>query len=253
MIEPDQSGGKPTPGEPMSTPEASSYDKVPYDARPRYATNPDCLATLATLLDVNPTPVDRCRVLELGCATGGNLFPLAEAHPQSQFVGIDLSPVQIEAGRQVARALGMTNLRLEAKSILDVEPEFGEFDYVIAHGVYSWVPALVRDKLMSICKKNLAPNGVAYISYNTYPGWHLRAGVRDMMNFHVQALDDPQKKVQQARALLDFMIENAPEPDGIWQRVMQDEANVVRPVGDYYLFHEHLEEENHPVYFYQFM
>ena len=237
----------------MSEPGLTSYDQVPYDARPRYATHPDCLATLATLLGMTPAPVERCRVLELGCATGGNLFPLAEAHPGSQFVGIDLSEVQVETGRKVARALGLDNLRLEALSILDVAPDFGEFDFIICHGVYSWVPEAVRDKVMAICKGNLAPQGIAYISYNTYPGWYLRAGARDMMNFHVQSLEDPKAKVRQARAILDFMIESNPDPEGTWQKVMRDEADVVRPEGDYYLYHEHLEDENHPVYFHQFM
>src|SRR5262245_17461170 len=253
MIEPDQSGGKPTPGEPMSTPEATSYDKVPYDARPRYATNPDCLATLASLLGVNPTPVDRCRVLELGCATGGNLFPLAEAHPGSQFVGIDLSPVQIEVGRKVAAALGLNNLRLEARSILDVEPSFGEFDYIVAHGVYSWVPPTVRDKILAVCKANLAPEGVAYVSYNTLPGWYLRAGARDLMNYHTRDIDGAEAKVHHARMILDFLQENTPDRDGAWGKALKDEADLIRPEGDYYVYHEHLESDNHPVYFTQFI
>jgi methyltransferase-like protein/precorrin-6B methylase 2 len=237
----------------MSITGRTTYDQVPYDTKPRYATHPDCQATLATLLGMKPAPVDRCRVLEIGCGTGGNLFPLAEAHPESQFVGIDLSDVQIQSGRKVAAALGMDNLRLEAKSITDVGPDFGEFDYIICHGVYSWVPPEVREKILSICKHNLAPQGVAYVSYNTYPGWYLRAGVRDMMNFHVGALTDPKKKIEQARALLQFAMANNPEPQGTWQKVLRDEAEVISPVGDFYLFHEHLEEHNYACYFHEFM
>jgi methyltransferase-like protein/SAM-dependent methyltransferase len=237
----------------MSAPGLTTYDQVPYDARPRYATHPDCLATLATLLGMRPAPVDRCRVLELGCSTGGNLLPLAQSLPDSRFVGIDLSPTQIETGRKVAAALGLDNLRLEARSILDVEPSFGEFDYVVSHGVYSWVPEAVRDKLLSVCRHNLAPQGIAYVSYNTYPGWHLRAPVREMMNFHVRGLDDPAERVQQARAILEFMRRHNPEPGGTWARVLADEGGLLGSEGDYYVFHEHLEDENHPVYFHQFM
>lgn len=237
----------------MSDEGPNSYDEVPYDARPRYATHPDCLATLAKLMGMSPAPVDRCRVLELGCSTGGNLLPLAEALPDSQFVGIDLSPRQIDTGKQVASALGLANLHLEARSILEVEPSFGEFDYVICHGVYSWVPAPVREKILAICKANLAPRGVAYVSYNTYPGWHLRAPVREMMNFHVAGIEEPQPRVQQARALLEFLTKHTPDQDGVWAHLLRDEADLLRKEEDYYLYHEHLEDENHPVYFYQFM
>src|SRR5262249_7261878 len=230
-----------------------SYDQVPYDARPRYATHPDCLATLARLLGMSPAPVERCRVLELGCSTGGNLLPLAEALPNTTFVGVDLSSRPIETGPQVAAALGLDNLHREARSILDIDPSFGEFDYVICHGVYSWVPAEVRDKLLSVCKANLAPQGVAYVSYNTYPGWYLRAGVRDLMHFHTGGVDEPEAKVGQARAILDFTLESTPDADGPWGKILRDEADLVRAGGGYYVYHEHLESDTPPVYFRQFM
>src|SRR6478752_7458358 len=122
-------------------PPTSSYDELPYPTRPRYSTHPDCLALLATLAGMQPTPIDRCRMLELGCGPGGNLLPLADAFPHSQFVGVDLSARQIEMGQEIVRALAMPNLQLEAKSILDIDASLGEFDYIVAHGVYSWVPA----------------------------------------------------------------------------------------------------------------
>lgn len=237
----------------MSSTAATSYDEVPYDARPRYATHPDCLATLAKLLGMTPAPIDRCRVLELGCSTGGNLLPLAEMLPNSQFVGIDLSRRQIETGRQVAAALGLKNLRLEPRSILDVNASFGEFDYIIAHGVYSWVPAEVRDKILSICRENLAPQGVAYVSYNTLPGWYLRAGARDLMNYHTRESSDPAEKVREARAILDFVQASSPEPESVWARMLREEAELLRKEGDYYVYHEHLERDNHAVYFHQFV
>lgn len=234
-------------------PAPTSYDLVPYDALPRYSTHPDCLAALATLLGMRPAPVARCRVLELGCSTGGNLLPLAEALPQSEFVGLDLSPRQIDMGRQVAQALGLSNLRLEARSLLEVDESLGRFDYVICHGVYSWVPAEVRDGLLAACRRQLAPQGVAYVSYNTYPGWHLRAPVRDMMAYHVRGLEAPHERAAQARALLEFLDRHLPAREGTWARVVRDEAELVLPLGDSYLVHEHLEADNHAVYFHQFV
>ncbi|MFM7148853.1 MAG: methyltransferase regulatory domain-containing protein [Gemmataceae bacterium] len=237
----------------MSDSLAASYDRVPYDSRPRYATHPDCLATLGTLLGMKPAPVERCRVLELGCSTGGNLLPLAETYPGSRFTGWDLSSSQIETGRKVAHALGLTNLTFEARNLLEIEGKIGEFDYIICHGVYSWVPEAVRDKILSLCKTLLAPQGIAYVSYNTYPGWYLRSGVRDLMNFHTREIADPGEKVRQARGIVDFFLDHSSDPDNTWSRALRDEAEVIRPEGDYYVFHEHLEEHNHAVYFWQFV
>jgi methyltransferase-like protein/cyclopropane fatty-acyl-phospholipid synthase-like methyltransferase len=237
----------------MAEQTASSYDELPYDSKPRYATHPDCLATLATLLGMDPAPVPRCRVLELGCATGGNLIPMAATLPDSRFVGIDLSLRQIETGRAVIEDLGLKNIELQPLSILDVGEDFGRFDYILCHGVYSWVPPEVQDHILTVCKRNLAPQGVAYVSYNTYPGWHCRALVREMMGFHVRRFDDPYTRVQQARAFLDFLIRSSPDPESTYARLLKDEAELLRGNADTYVFHEHLEEVNHPLYFHEFM
>jgi methyltransferase-like protein/SAM-dependent methyltransferase len=203
---------------------------------------------------MRPAPVDGCRVLELGCASGGNLLPLAEALPNSRFVGVDLSARQIDAGRQVAAALRLDNLDLRACSILDVDDSFGKFDYILCHGVYSWVPREVRAHILAVCSRNLSAHGVAYISYNTYPGWYRRAPVREMMCYHVQNLPDPQQRIAQARALLDFLIRAAPVPDGHWARLLTEEKKLIdAQESDSYLYHEHLEDVNQPFYFHEFI
>src|SRR5262249_48550986 len=125
----------------------TSYEDVPYGNLAHPASHPDRLATVATLFGLTPPPVARCRVLELGCAAGGNLLPMALAFPDSTFVGVELSPRQVAEGRATAAALGLTNVELRAQDILDLPDSFGPFDYVIAHGVYSWVPPAVQDKL----------------------------------------------------------------------------------------------------------
>src|SRR5262245_55529309 len=157
-----------------SPPVKNSYDEVPYESHPFAQTHPDHLATVATLFGMRPAPVARCRVPELGCASGGNLIPMAEQLPQSQFLGVDLSARQVDDGRRVLGPLGLTNVELRHASILDVDDGYGPFDYVLCHGVYSWVPPAVQDKILDVCAHNLAPQGVGYISYNTYPGWHMR-------------------------------------------------------------------------------
>lgn len=235
----------------MSAP-ASSYDEVPYETTPRYFTHPDCLATMATLAGMSPAAPDRCRLLELGCATGGNLLPMAEALPQSEFVGFDLSTRQIDMGRTVARAAGVNNVRLEPCGILDIDKTFGTFDYIVCHGVYSWVPAAVRDGILGVCQRHLAPQGVAMVSYNTYPGWHFRAPVREMMQFHVRRTKDLATRTREARGLLQFLAQSVPAPEGNWGRLVRGEAGRLQKESDFYLAHEHLEDTNDAVYFHEF-
>src|SRR5262245_12882821 len=130
----------------MST--ATSYDELPYGDSPFYQTHPDCLATAAILHGLRPPAVATCRVLELGCARGGNLIPMALTLPASHIVGVDLSQTQIDSGNQVVKALGLSNIELRHLSIMDIDDRFGQFDYIICHGVYSWVPDVVRDKIL---------------------------------------------------------------------------------------------------------
>jgi methyltransferase-like protein/SAM-dependent methyltransferase len=237
----------------MSEVQATSYDEVPYGNTVFYYTHPDRLAALALLLGMEARAVDRCRVLELGCGTGSNLIPMAQDLPGSRFVGIDLSTRQIAMGQEVVEALGLSNIQLKALSILEVDKSFGEFDYILCHGVYSWVPAEVRDKILDICVQNLAPQGVAYVSYNTYPGWHMRGMIREIMGFHARRFADPRERVRQARALLDFLAKVVGDRETIYGGLLRIEADMLQSASDAYLYHEHLEDVNHPVYFYQFM
>jgi methyltransferase-like protein/cyclopropane fatty-acyl-phospholipid synthase-like methyltransferase len=236
----------------MSATLQASYDDFPYESRPRFPTHPDCLATVATLFGMRPAPPDRCRALELGCSTGGNLLALADALPGSRFVGIDLSPVQIQEAQRVARAVGLTNVELKAVSILDVDDSLGTFDYIIAEGVYSWVPDAVRAKILGICRRNLAPQGVAYVSYNTYPGWHQRGLVREMMRYHARPEARPAEQVAQARAFLQFLVGAVSEHELTYRRMLHEEAELLRGQPEAYIYHEHLEPENRPLYFHQF-
>jgi len=237
----------------MSTVEPTSYDVVPYVSHAFHHTHPDRLASIARLFGLQPPPVQSARVLELGCASGGNLLPMAAALPGAEFLGIDLSERQIEEGRAIAEQCGASNIRLEHRDILDIGADDGLFDYVICHGVYSWVPPHVQAKILAICEHNMVPSGVAYVSYNTFPGWHLRASVREMMRFHAARFEDPQERVDQARALLRFLGHAAEGRDDAFSHLLQAEIGILAKRHDSYLFHEHLEEHNEPLYFYEFV
>ncbi len=235
----------------MTAPAANSYDEVPYDSNPFAQTHPSRLFVVGTLFGMRPAPVAKCRVLELGCASGGNLLPMADALPNSQFVGVDYSARQIEEGKKLVAQLGIPNLDLRHASIADVDASYGLFDYVIVHGVYSWVSNALREKIFDICANNLNPSGIAYISYNTYPGWHMRGMIRDMMQYHSARFKEPKIRVQQARALLDFLAQSVKQ-EGPYSQLLKSELETLRHQADHYLYHEHLEEVNDPVYFHQF-
>lgn len=230
----------------------NSYDEVPYESHPYSQTHPSRLATIATLFGLMPPVVEKCRVLELGCASGGNLIPMAEALPGSWFVGVDLSGRQIGDGERTIRALGLTNISLRHASILDVNETYGAFDYVICHGVFSWVHNAVQQKILDICAKHLSPRGVVYISYNTYPGWHMRGMIRDMMRYHALRFDTPDLRIRQARALLDFLAQSTRQDGGAYSTLLRTELESLGHQADHYLYHEHLEDVNAPLYFHQF-
>jgi methyltransferase-like protein/2-polyprenyl-3-methyl-5-hydroxy-6-metoxy-1,4-benzoquinol methylase len=237
----------------MTSPLQQSYDASPYQSFPFPQSHPDRLATIGALFGMEPAPVDRCRVLEVGCASGGNLIPVAAALPGSEFVGIDLSPVQIERGHADVAELGLTNVRLIPMDIRDFSAEFGRFDYVIAHGVYSWVPPAVQEALFAICARQLSPAGIAYVSYNTLPGWRTRSALRDAMVYHTRGIADPGTRVGQARAVLDFLAEAVKDDTSAYGSAVRTEAERLRKQGDYYILHDHLEEQNEPLYFEEFI
>lgn len=233
-------------------PQGNNYDEVPYDSHPFAQTHPSRLFTVGTMFGMRPAPVQRCRVLELACASGGNLMPMAEAYPDSEFVGIDLSSRQINDGLEILQEVGLKNMQLKHASIMDVDASYGKFDYVIAHGVFSWVGNEIQEKILEICAKNMNPNGIAYISYNTYPGWHMRGMIRDMMRYHAARFTTAQLRTQQARALLDFLAKSVRQDNSAYSVLLKSELEVLRHQADHYLYHEHLEPVNDPLYFHQF-
>ena len=217
------------------------YDEVYYPGHVYGLTHPNHLATIAAVYGIQSAPVERCRVLELGCGVGGNLLPMAFQYPNSEFVGVDLSGVTIERGQRNIATLGLSNIKLLHCDIMNVDASFGQFDYIIAHGVYSWVPPAVREKMMMIFKQNLAPRGVCYVSYNAHPFSHLRDMVRDMMRYHTRRLTGMKEKVGQARAILKFLSDGS-KANSVHGAVMRDQYNRVLKSPDELLFHDDLDD-----------
>jgi SAM-dependent methyltransferase len=231
----------------------ASYDAMPYESKPISATNLDQVAAIAMLHGLTPASPDECRVLELGCASGGNLVSMACRHRRSSFLGIDLSPAQVDDGRRSITSLGLTNVTLEARSITEAGANDGPFDYIICHGVFSWVPDEVREAILRVCADCLAPHGVAYISYNTYPGWHARMVVRDMILLNDDPSLPPARRVARARSFVERIGALAAASPGPYGATFHDELATLRSQPDSQLLHEQLEPFNTPMLFSDFI
>lgn len=231
--------------------ELSAYDHVPYASYTYAQTHPDRLATLATLCGMNPAPVDHCRVLELGCGAGGNLISFAFDLKHSEFAGFDLAMVAVAEGMELIAALGLKNITLNQGDLMELSNDLGEFDYIIAHGVYSWVPRPVQDQILALCQTHLAKQGVAYISYNAYPGGHLRAISREMMLFHTRDELDAKKRVEQSRAIIKWAAEAQSETN-TYATWLREYGKRLPARSDASLYHDDVAEFNTPIYFHRF-
>ena len=230
----------------MVTELANAYDEVPYEDGCYPFTQPDHLATLAAVHGLPEAPVEGCRLLELGCAQGGNLLPMALELSGATFVGVDLSTRQIADARARAETLGLRNVAFHAMSLADVDAGFGDFDYVVCHGVYSWVPEPVRERILEICSRNLAPNGLACVSYNTWPGWSARGMVRDLLRFHARGEATAAGRVGRTREFLPELVSLLPNPSSPYAGILRAEGRQVAEATDTWLVHEVFEDENRP-------
>ena len=228
-----------------------SYDAVPYPSDAFRQTHPDTLATMATLFGLQPTPTDNCRVLELGCAGGGNIIPMAYAQRDCQFLGVDLSASQIDEGKQIIAKLGLRNIELRQGDLRTLGDQLGVFDYIITHGVYSWVPDEVRQAIIRLYRRHLAPMGVGYISFNANPGWRMYGMIRQMMLYFSRNATSPHDRIQRSRDLLTFLEQSVPT-DQAYSRLLGQALAGLSDQTDSYLFHEYLEDQNDPCYFQDF-
>lgn len=231
---------------------SDAYDETPYTSNAFTVTAPGHLRAVAHLYGLDTPALENARVLELGCAAGGNLLPFAVAHPGAKVVGVELSPQQVTAGQKVIEAMGLRNMELREMSITDIDADFGQFDYIICHGVFSWVPPEVRDAILRVCRENLAPEGIAYVSYNTYPGWKASDVVRDAMILNSFGATTATERVTRAKQMLN-LLEHGLFVGNPLRTALEQAARKARTQSDYYLLHEHLEAVNAPCYFLEFV
>ncbi|MGA2252662.1 methyltransferase domain-containing protein [Terracidiphilus sp.] len=228
------------------------YDAVAYPSFAFPLTHPGNFAAMAILHGHNPAPVANCRVLEIGCGEGANLIPMAYAIPDARFTGFDLARLPIERGQQRIVELGLTNIRLFEADILNIGPELGQFDYIVAHGIYAWVPEPVRNRLIALCAELLAPNGVAFFSYNALPGCHIRRIVRDAMLFRSEGIADPNERAATGVEFLQFL-HKARGVDDAYSRLLLGQYEYLSERDPHATIHDEIGESYHPVTFLDFV
>jgi SAM-dependent methyltransferase len=217
----------------------NAYDLVRYPDIPFAHTHPIALSVFAALFGKPFTPLSVSRVLEIGCGEGGNLSSMALGAPDAEFVGIDLAEQPIARARATARAAGLANVSFHVQDILSMDVTLGRFDYIIAHGVYAWVPVNVREALMRIVGELLDERGLAMISYNAHPGSRIRQALRDILLDATEGVEDPREKVGLARAALAQQIESWSEADPLEHAMILQARNVLdKPPA--VLFHDEL-------------
>ena len=230
----------------------TSYDVLPYPPYSFPGTHIGRLGAIGRVFGLPTVDPAKARVLELGCGVGVNILAMAQLFPKADFVGIDASKKQIDTGLKAIKAAALKNVRLIAADFSNLEEDLGKFDYIIVHGIYSWVSDTVKEAILRIGSKNLNAGGVTYVSYNCLPGWGMRGALRDMMLMHTSGIPDVLGKVTQAKALVKFLSESCSQETS-YGKYLAQELEVIAKVDDSYIAHEFLETDNKALYFNDFL
>jgi len=231
----------------------TTYDEVRYSNFAYAQTHPDRLATVGALHGLSTPDPSTARVLEIGCGAGGNLIAMAVATPGIAAVGIDLAAAPIAEGRATVEAVGIDNIDLRQGDISDLrDGELGDFDYIIAHGVYAWIPEDVRDHLLQAIHSHLAPDGLAYVSYNANPGGYMRRALRDAGLWFAGDASGPVEVADRAQELYRFMWENRAGTKDWWGGLLESQLDALARGPTHRLVHDELGEFWSPTWFSDF-
>ncbi len=229
------------------------YDQLNYESYSFKQTAPTYLGAIGRMFGMQTVDPTKARVLEMGCAAGMNIIPLACAYKDAEFIGIDLSKTQIDEAKKYTKELKLKNIEFKHMSITDLDDSMGKFDYIIVHGIYSWVPENVRNSILENGKKLLSDNGILYVSYNALPGWNMVKSIRDMMIYHSSNFTSPQDKIMQAKAMLNFVKDQLKDADSPYAKFLTQELNMLQNQRDSYVFHDHMENNNNQFYLHEFV
>jgi SAM-dependent methyltransferase len=236
----------------MNDPLSATFDTLPYRHGALPKTAPARLGAIGRLHGIATAGPEGARVLELGCGEGMNLLPIAERFPGATCVGVDFSPAQIAVAEAARAACGLDNAQFICADLRDYEPPAERFDYIIAHGVYSWVPDEVKERLLALCARACAPHGLVYLSYNTQPGFAPVTGLREVLLACIAHLTDPRARAAEVERLLPaleaaFATEQTPHA-ALMREVIAEMRS--KPIA--LVMHDELEAVNDPRTFTEF-
>lgn len=222
-------------------------DSFEYISETHPETHPARFGAVAKLFGLDVAEVETASILEIGCGHGVNLLALAAELPSARFLGVDISEAAITDAKKLADELALANIQFLQADFEELRNREERFDYIIAHGVYSWVLPQKQNALLEISSKLLNVNGAFYLSYNVYPGWHSRMLIREILLMETASLESRSKKVDHARGVLGALA-------FFWEKLDTPEAHsLVRQIEelkdypDWFLAHDLLGEVNLPL------
>ncbi len=233
--------------------QASQYNALPYPSTARKYSHPFYLRSAAALSGFSAPSTDNCRVLEIGCSDAGNIINMALTMPSAHFFGVDISSREIESGQASINAIGLRNITLKTMDIMELDKYHQDpFDYIVAHGIFSWVPDFIRHKILEICRDMLSPTGVAFISYNTYPGFRLRESAHDIARYAARNSESLVESVDYVRKIINTTVRLNSAEHKHYASSLQRESAMMLEVPDSFVAHDILEVENRAFYFHEF-
>ncbi|HVY48034.1 MAG TPA: methyltransferase domain-containing protein [Minicystis sp.] len=211
---------------------------------------PAAMRAAVALSGFEPPKGDDYDALEIGPGPGRTMLLLAAANPGSRFVGVDLLPEHVAEARDLAAKGRVENARFEQGDLADIDGgALGAFDYVAAHGVYTWVSPALRARLAAVASAALRPGGLFYVSYNAMPGWSAAEPLRRLLvDAAARASGDLSTRAEQALAYADLLRQHgaayfAQNPAAV---AMLSEL-LAKHVS--YVLHEHYNEHSGAVWF----
>ncbi len=233
---------------------SNPYDELPYTSSPIDWSALERLAVVSLLHGGPRPPLDVYRVLELGCGNGANLLPLAFYRRHATFVAVDGADSQIQIAGVRATALGLANIEFIHADFREAADAIsGQFDFVIAHGILSWVPDEVRDALLELCAQSVRPGGLLYMNYNTRPGWNVRGLVREFLLAQTAAETNLRVRAQLAQEVAGKVVSAMTDLEQPYSRLLANEFRFVCEGNITWVAHEFLSPDNHPYWRSEFL
>lgn len=234
----------------------SRYEETPYRDQVFDGLDLARLLGIGRLFQLGPkdSSAEGLRVLDLACASGAHIRSQAALYPSVQFKGIDFSSSEVEAGTKAIAESGLDNVEIQLADLRSVDIAEGEYDLVLCHGAFSWVPDEVKERIFELSRTALKPTGMAAIAYLTYPGWKQREAIRELLAFRVRELEDPDERLRESALMLRLLHAGyaAQENDPHAQSLMAVVESMQQSASNVFL-HDELGSIHDPCYFVQFV